>query len=103
MSDENNKKGRTAQVWAGFGLVALLHLSWLALHGIGMLIFGGSEIIMAYIVIGISQLVYVVPLCVWFALKNRAMLQGALLAALATFLLNAACFGIVMYQFASGF
>lgn len=75
-----------ARVWLGFGLLIVLHLIWILY-------------VPAYIFIGIVQLLYAIPLGVWFYFKDRSMLQGVLLGVLVTFLLNAACFGIVLYQF----
>jgi hypothetical protein len=103
MSDQESNKRWSRKVWAGFGLVLLFHLIWLLLYGIGLLFLSEANSIAfltAYLMIGISQLVYVLPLAIYFGFKNKQMLQGVLLAALVTFLLNAACFGLVLFQFA---
>jgi len=47
----------------------------------------------AFIAIGFTQLIYVVPLCIWLRSKGRFdTLKGAIIAALVTLLLNGACF-----------
>ncbi|MCI3923176.1 hypothetical protein MO973_23405 [Paenibacillus sp. TRM 82003] len=84
------KKRNAKHVWLGFGIVIVLHLIWFVY-------------VPMFIIIGISQLIYVIPLAIYYGIKkNRSMLQGILLGALVTFLLNAACFGIVLYQFSFG-
>lgn len=75
------KPWRSAQVWKGIGLVALLHL---------MLIFVPA----AYIILGLIQWVYVIPVL----LMNRqdpGLFQGILIAAGVTFLLNAAWLAVL--------
>jgi hypothetical protein len=47
------------------------------------------------IVIGITQLVYIIPAILIFR-RRKGIVQGLLIAAALTFLLNAACFGIVL-------
>lgn len=87
-SGGNGKKPwKGSRVWAGIGLVALLHLL--------NLIFP-----MALAFIGITQLIYVGPALVYFR-KDTAMMQGILIGAGITFLINAACFGIVFVTFAN--
>lgn len=50
----------------------------------------------AWIVIGVAQMLYVVPMMIFFAVAGKgATVTGVALAAGITFLLNAACFGIV--------
>jgi hypothetical protein len=103
MSDQERNKRWSMKVWAGFGLVLLCHLIWLLLYGIGLLFLPESDssaFLAAYLMIGVTQLVYVLPLAVYSGFKNKQLLQGILLAALVTFLLNAACFGLVLFQFA---
>ena len=49
------------------------------------------------VLIGLLQVLYVVPIWVWQKSQgNMATVQGLLIMAGITFLLNAACFGIVM-------
>ena len=46
--------------------------------------------------IGVSQLIYIVPLAILAARNSaREMVKGLLIVAGITFLLNAACFGVV--------
>ncbi|PYI51803.1 hypothetical protein [Paenibacillus flagellatus] len=83
--DKGRKPWKGGKVWAGIGLVALLHLLLLAVP-------------VAFFFIGVAQVVYVVPALLWFR-KDPAMMQGILIGAGITFLLNAACFGIVLFNF----
>lgn len=71
----------SVELWKGIGLTALLHLLLLLFP---VLYFG----------IGIVQLVYIIPALV-ICRKNTGMVQGLLIGAGITFLLNAACFGFV--------
>ncbi|MFC5467441.1 hypothetical protein ACFPPD_01840 [Cohnella suwonensis] len=52
----------------------------------------------AAIVIGITQVLYVLPLAIAFR-RRTGFLQGLLIAAAVTFLLNAACFGFFIFGF----
>lgn len=76
------KPWKGIQVWKGIGLVALLHL----------LLFIYPA---AFFLIGVVQLIYVIP-ALSFVYKNPGMVQGILIGAGITFLINAACFGIVL-------
>lgn len=73
------------EIWKGIGLTALLHLIPLFFP---ILYFG----------IGIVQLLYILPAII-ICRKNTGMVQGLLIGAGITFLLNAACFGIVTLSF----
>ena len=87
-SHKHGGSGRTPgqwkgpDVWKGIGWVALGHLLWLFAMP---MIFG----------IGIVQMIYVLPLLLIYS-KRTAVVQGILIGAGITFLLNAACFGYVM-------
>ncbi|MFS0840857.1 hypothetical protein [Paenibacillus sp. 1P03SA] len=72
-------------VWKGIGWVALGHLLWL----FALPMFFG---------IGIVQMIYVLPLLLIYS-KRTAVVQGILIGAGITFLLNAACFGYVLINF----
>lgn len=91
LSHEHGGSGGTRRpwngldVWKGIGWVALGHLLWL--FAIPM-----------YLGIGIVQVVYVLPLLFIYG-KRTAVLQGILIGAGITFLLNAACFGYVLFNF----
>ncbi|WP_139488547.1 hypothetical protein [Brevibacillus dissolubilis] len=66
----------------------------------GMLIVAGCHLFwflfpVAYIIIGLAQLVYVIPFAIYFYKNGRTnMFNGILIGAAITFLLNAACFGL---------
>jgi len=50
----------------------------------------------AFFAIGIAQLFYVIPLLIWAYMKGeRSTAKGIWIAAGVTFLLNAACFGLI--------
>lgn len=72
--------GHTKQVWLGIGLLAVLHLL-LFLFPI------------AFFFISIAQVLYLIPAIVIFR-KRSGIVQGLLIGAGITFLLNAACFGL---------
>jgi hypothetical protein len=78
-------RSHTKQVWKGIGLLTLLHLL--------VLIFP-----VVFFAIGIVQIIYLLPALI-ICRNNTGMVQGLLIAAGITFLLNAACFGIVMFSF----
>ncbi|MFD2611022.1 hypothetical protein [Paenibacillus gansuensis] len=69
-------------IMKGIGILTLLHLV--------LLVFP-----IAYFAIGIVQIVYVIPAVIFFR-KEQPTQQGILIGAGITFLLNAACFGIVL-------
>lgn len=60
----------------------MLHLIWFTVP-------------IALFFIGVAQLLYVVPALI-IGRKNSALMQGILIAAGVTFLLNAACYGLVL-------
>lgn len=70
------------QVWAGIGLLALLHLL--------LFVFP-----IAFFFIGVAQLIYLIPALILFR-NRKGVFQGLLIGAGVTFLLNAACFGLVL-------
>jgi hypothetical protein len=85
--DEQNRRsakpeGHTRQVWKGIGLLALLHLL--------NFIFPIS-----FVLISATQLLYLIPALI-LCRKNSGMVQGLLIGAGVTVLLNVACFGIVL-------
>lgn len=50
--------------------------------------------------IGAVQLVYVIPLCIVYYIKKlKIMMHTTIIAAAIVFLLNAACFGLVLGSF----
>ncbi|WP_405081304.1 hypothetical protein ACI48J_01060 [Paenibacillus chitinolyticus] len=84
-SGRNRRPWKGLDVWKGIGWVALGHLFWL--FAIPM-----------YLGIGIVQMIYVLPLLLIYS-KRTAVVQGILIGAGITFLLNVACFGYVMFNF----
>lgn len=83
-SKPRNSSGRShvAEVWIGIGILMALHL---------LLVFVPIGVFM----IGVVQVIYLVP-ALLFARRRKGVVQGMLIAAGITFLVNAACFGIVM-------
>lgn len=89
---------RWDHVGVGLGAVFLLHV---VLQG-GLFTFsqgrgGGDGIgLWSLLFIGVSQLIYVVPLALYFRGRRRPRAaKGVWIAAAITFLLNAACYGLV--------
>ncbi|MGE5701863.1 MAG: hypothetical protein ACM32O_04990 [Clostridia bacterium] len=73
-------------VWLGIGILALLHL---------LISFFPDALFM----IGIAQIVYLIPaLIIAYVKKREGIAQGLLIGAGITFLVNAACFGIVLFM-----
>lgn len=89
---EDEQRSRVMDVFRGLGLLALLHvvLGWIATALFPVFL----------VVIGVAQLLYVLP-AVWMAhrKKRTGIVQGMLIGAGLTLLLNAACFGIIAYIF----
>ena len=53
----------------------------------------GDLLFFAFFGIGLTQLIYVVPLCLWLQQRNRTdTFKGVLIAAAVTLLLNGGCF-----------
>lgn len=70
----------------GLGMLVLLHMFQLPLAAFS-----------AWIVIGLSQLIYVLPFTIYLWRDGRKQsVKGMLIGAGITFLLNTACFGIVI-------
>ncbi|QYR22474.1 hypothetical protein KZ483_05735 [Paenibacillus sp. sptzw28] len=92
MNEEENKQpdvspsrkspDHAKQVWLGIGLLAVLHLL--------LFLFPA-----AFFFISITQLLYLIPAILIFR-KKSGIVQGLLIAAGITLLLNAACFGLVL-------
>ncbi len=74
-------------------------------HGLLMLILmHGLQIPMAFysawILIGLSQLIYVIPYAIKLSREERKQsLKGLLIGTGITFLLNSACFGYILFAF----
>ncbi|MFD2673484.1 hypothetical protein [Marinicrinis sediminis] len=73
--------------------------------GIGILVLSLCHLIwflwpMVFILIGMAQIIYLAPLVVFAVVKKTyRFLQGLLIGALITFLVNSACFGLVFVSF----
>ncbi|MCB9760611.1 MAG: hypothetical protein H6739_12285 [Alphaproteobacteria bacterium] len=77
------------------GLLAFTAVLQAAIFGIGNQFIGDAE--MVALVPGLTQLVYVVPLVVVTGVRGQtAILQGVLLGAAITVLLNGACWAVVI-------
>jgi hypothetical protein len=84
---------RSGEVWRGLGLAFLLHLGQIPL---GVISSGISLIL-----IGISQLLYLVPAIIIYSKKGRPdLVKGLLIGGGITFLLNAACTGLFFVMLA---
>jgi hypothetical protein len=86
-------------VLKGVGLTAIGHvipvvpLAFLSLISRGM---GPGILPIFYFGIGITQLIYVIPGIVYFRRHGRPLIaKGIIIGASITFLLNAACFGVL--------
>ena len=89
MSVEQEKEERhSKEVLKGIGLTALLHLICAAVSFVFPF---------AIFTIGVVQLAYIIPATLIYWQKGRiGIVQGLLIGAGVTFLLNAACFGYVI-------
>ncbi|USB31847.1 hypothetical protein [Paenibacillus sp. YPG26] len=85
--DLQKKPNHGREVLNGVLLLALLHVL--------LVVFP-----FAYFAIGIAQVVYLIPALVIALVKKKVGLaQGLILGGVITFLLNAACFGVVTLSF----
>jgi hypothetical protein len=74
---------KVREILKGVGLIYLIHCGWLVFP-------------FAYIALGLTQLIYVIPLSYHYKKLGRTgMQQGIWIAAVITFLLNATCFGLI--------
>lgn len=81
-------QSRSGDVWRGIGLTFLLHLSQIVIAVVSTGI--------SLILIGLSQLLYVIPAIIIYSKKGRpGIVKGLIIGAAITFLLNAACFGLI--------
>lgn len=89
--NENRKQSETIEVVKGIGLAVLLHV-------IQGLFFLFNPVFFA--LIGVSQLLYLIPAFLILRKRGRmGMAKGILIGAAVTFLLNAACFGLLASMF----
>ena len=85
----------------GLGATVVGCLAFFALCVFGTMLPGAAMLqgfaLLAFFGIGIAQFFYVVPLLLWArATGERATAKGIWIAAAVTFLLNAACFGLIL-------
>ncbi|WP_433943060.1 hypothetical protein [Paenibacillus sp. SN-8-1] len=86
LHDLYEKQQHGKEVLKGVLLLGLLHLL--------LVVFP-----FAYFAIGIAQLIYLIPAVVIALVKKRVgIAQGLILGGVITFLLNAACFGLVLFK-----
>ncbi|MEM6449228.1 MAG: hypothetical protein AAF703_02835 [Cyanobacteria bacterium P01_D01_bin.105] len=90
-----------AQVLAGMAVLVMVHivlgfLTYLLALGISSLSSSSPLLVVllfGVLGIGISQLLYVIPLCIWLSRKRQiGMRNGAVIGAVLTALLNGSCF-----------
>jgi hypothetical protein len=97
-------RSQDQQVFYGIGLGFGLHLLQIPLVVLlGVLVAGGDSGavvvvgMFSLILIGVTQLLYIGPALVVAGMRGkRGLVQGMLIAAAATFALNAACWGLVV-------
>jgi len=90
--NESPKPNETIEVVKGIGVSILLHV----LQYLMTIIF--SPVLFAFI--GVSQLIYQLPAFYYLrSIGRTGMAKGILIGAALTFLLNAACFGILVATF----
>jgi len=85
----NEQQASSRDVWLGLGLAFLLHLIQVPL--------ALATVALSLIFIGASQLVYIIPAIIIVKRKGRpGLVKGLIIGASITFLLNAACTGLVL-------
>ena len=83
-----NQAATNRDVWIGLGLTLLLHLIQIPLAIVTVAI--------SLIVLGVSQLLYIIPAIIIYRKKGRpGVVKGLIIGAAITFLLNAACTGLM--------
>jgi hypothetical protein len=83
-------------VWAGLGLTLVFHVVFGMLAGFLSTITNGSFAVV-FIFPGLTQLVYIVPAYLYFQRQGRpGVAKGLVIGAAITFLLNAACYGLIL-------
>ena len=84
----NEQQASSRDVWLGLGLTFLLHLIQIPL--------ALATVALSLIFIGASQLAYIIPAIIIVKRKGRpGMVKGLIIGASITFLLNAACTGLI--------
>jgi hypothetical protein len=75
-----------------------------ALYRLGLQVWSADQmffLLLAGILIGITQLIYVVPLCLWLRRRRQfETAKGVIIGAVITFLLNGSCFlyGLLLFN-----
>ena len=88
---EPDDRRSVRDTWTGFGLTFLLHLLQVPMARLGR-----STSFIPLLIIGLSQLLYIVPAILIAQRKGRpGIVSGLIIGASLTFLLNAACFGLI--------
>ena len=87
-------------VWAGLGLTVVAHFVFQPFIAVLGMIPKMEFLYFSVFVIGLSQLVYMIPAIILAFSKGKPQLgKGFLIGAGITFLLNAACFGLIFMSF----
>ena len=80
------------EIWRGVGLAFLMHLFQVP--------FAFVTSFISLIIVGISQLVYIIPAIIFYWRDGRrGVVKGLIIAAAITFLLNATCTAIIFSTF----
>jgi len=89
------------QILLGFLLCGGLHLAAFAIAAAWGMVSPGSELHpMLFATVGVSQLVYVLPVWVWLRRRGkRGVARGLVLGAVLTLLVTIGCWGLVMNSF----
>jgi hypothetical protein len=96
---------RRLDVFVGMLILALCHAIFAgigyAVHLLGLRLWStwGDIFMVAYLplAIGVTQLIYVIPLCLWLRRRRQLdTMNGVIIAAIITVLLNGGCFFIVL-------
>ena len=80
-------EGRQGEIWRGVGLALLLHLIQIPLAAVTSFV--------SLVFIGVSQLLYIIPAIVFYYRQGRrSLVNGLIIVAALTFMLNATCAAI---------
>ncbi|WP_128896484.1 hypothetical protein [Longirhabdus pacifica] len=94
---QKQKQVKTKNYVSGMFRTYYIHLSIALLFTFGYYYLTTVYIHMAFIfLVGIYQIVYIAPMILIFSIVNKTFMQGIILGAIVTFLLNAACFGLIV-------
>src|SRR5256885_2063390 len=99
--DQQSEEKPVGNAWAGIGLTIVLHLIQIPIAIIFMVISGDQPYFYFPILfIGISQLIYMIPAIIIFAVNKKThIVKGLIIGAAIVFLLNAACTGLFLGAF----